>query len=108
VSHELDYLVAKQAAAGLEMTADRAYYAHWLAVGHRRVGRSRDAARIYLREARRHRNAGHLVRGLALLAGEPVMRAGRRAIDAVRRPPRRPPPPPPPAWLAAARRPAGG
>jgi glycosyltransferase involved in cell wall biosynthesis len=104
VSEELEYVIAKQAAAGREMNPDRAYYAHWLAVGHRRVGRSRDAARIYLREAVRHRDAGHLVRGLAMLMGEPTMRAGRRVINLVRRqPPDLPPPPPPPPWLAERR-----
>jgi glycosyltransferase involved in cell wall biosynthesis len=101
VLDELDYVIAKQRAAGFEMNPDRAYYAHWLAVGHRRVGRERDAARIYLRAAVRHRDAGHLVRGLAMLVGEPAMRAGRRAINLVsRQPSRRPPPPSPPGWLA--------
>jgi hypothetical protein len=100
LSEELEYMVDKQRAAGREMNPDRAYYAHWLAIGHRRVGRERDAARIYLRAARRHRDAGHLVRGLAMLVGEPVMRAGRRLIDLVRRRPPSPPPPAPPPWLA--------
>jgi glycosyltransferase involved in cell wall biosynthesis len=100
VSEELAYMVDKQRAAGREMNPDRAYYAHWLAIGHRRVGRERDAARIYLRAARRHRDAGHLVRGLAMLAGEPVMRAGRRLMNLVRRRPPSPPPPAPPPWLA--------
>jgi glycosyltransferase involved in cell wall biosynthesis len=103
LSEELDYVIAKQRAAGLEMGPDRGYYAHWLAIGHRRVGRERDAARIYLRAAVRHRDAGHLVRGLAMLVGEPAMRAGRRVINLVRRqPPRRPPPSLPP-WLAELR-----
>jgi glycosyltransferase involved in cell wall biosynthesis len=101
VSDELEYMVGKHRAAGREMNPDRAYYAHWLAAGHRRVGRERDAARIYLRSAIRHRNAGHLVRGLAMLVGEPAMRVGRRVINLVRRQPRhRPPPPAPPPWLA--------
>jgi glycosyltransferase involved in cell wall biosynthesis len=104
LSDELEYVITKQRAAGREMSPDPAYYAHWLAVGHRRVGRERDAARIYLRAAVRHRDAGHLVRGLAMLVGEPAMRGGRRVISLVRRePPRPPPPPPPPPWLAERR-----
>jgi glycosyltransferase involved in cell wall biosynthesis len=101
LSDELEYVIAKHRAAGREMSPDGAYYAHWLAVGHRRVGRDRDAARIYLRAAVRHRDAGHLVRGLAMLVGERAMRAGRRVINLVlRQPTNRPPPPPPPPWLA--------
>jgi glycosyltransferase involved in cell wall biosynthesis len=101
VSDELEYMVDKHRAAGREMNPDRVYYAHWLAAGHRRVGRERDAARIYLRAAVRHRDAGHLVRGLAMLVGERAMRTGRRVINLVRRRPTHlPPPPPPPPWLA--------
>jgi glycosyltransferase involved in cell wall biosynthesis len=100
VSKELDYVIAKQRAAGREMSSDAAYIDHWLAVGHRRVGRRRDAARIYLRAAVRHRDAGHLVRGLAMLVGEPAMRTGRRVINVVSRRPPRPPPSAPPPWLA--------
>lgn len=101
VSDELEYMVGKHRAAGREMNPDRVYYAHWLAAGHRRVGRKGDAARIYLRAAVRYRNAGHLARGLAMLAGERAMRAGRRVISLVLRQPKHlPPPPPPPSWLA--------
>jgi glycosyltransferase involved in cell wall biosynthesis len=101
VSDELEYMVGKHRAAGREMNPDRVYYAHWLAAGHRRVGRERDAARIYLRAAVRYRDAGHLVRGLAMLVGERTMRIGRRVINLVlRRPKDLPPPPPPPPWLA--------
>ena len=94
VSEELEYMVGKQRAAGREMNPDRAYYAHWLAVGHRRVGRERDAARIYLRAAVRHRDAGHLVRGL----GD----AGRRTGHARRAARHRPRAPPASASAAAA------
>jgi glycosyltransferase involved in cell wall biosynthesis len=101
VLDELEYMVGKHRAAGREMNPDRVKYAHWLAAGHRRVGRERDAARIYLRAAVRYRDAGHLVRGLAMLVGERTMRIGRRVINLVlRRPKDLPPPPPPPPWLA--------
>ena len=101
VSEELEYLIAKQRAENREMNLDRPRFAHWIAKGHLRAGRRRDAARIYLRAAVRHRKFEYLVRGLALLVGEWALRALRRLSKLVRRQPSSPlPAPPPPRWLA--------
>ena len=104
VSEELDYLIAKQRAENREMNPDRAHYDRWLAVGHRRAGRRREAARIYLRGGLRNRRVGYLARGIGLMIGEPPMRVGKRMISLLRgQPSSRQAPPPPPPWLVELR-----
>jgi glycosyl transferase family 2 len=72
---ELDQIEAEFAderrARGVEI--DGVGFSRWLAGGYRRGGQRGAAARAYLRGARRHRNAGNLVRAAGLLLGERAM-----------------------------------
>jgi glycosyltransferase involved in cell wall biosynthesis len=72
---ELDHIEARYAderrARGVEV--DGVGFSRWLAGGYRRSGNRTAAARAYLHGARRHRNAGNLVRAAGVLLGERVM-----------------------------------
>ncbi|MGH3004084.1 MAG: glycosyltransferase family 2 protein [Gaiellaceae bacterium] len=98
---ELERLVAKHGAAATErgVEIDRARFARWVAGGHRRAGRRRQAVAAYLDSARRQRDAGAALRAVGTLFGEPALALARRAV----RPDRRSSLPklalPEPAWL---------
>ena len=62
------------------MAAIRA--ARWNAFARRRSGRRMDAARLYLRSARRDRSVGNLVRGVAMIGNERMLERARGAIVA--------------------------
>jgi glycosyltransferase involved in cell wall biosynthesis len=76
---EMDYLVQKHSAAarayGVE--PDQALFARWVARGHRRAGRRAQAARAYLRAARRHGDLGAIPRALLSFAPERIVDVSR-------------------------------
>jgi len=80
---EMDYLAAKHSEASrmYGVDFDRALFTRWVARGHRLAGRRREAARIYARGARRHRDLGAAVRAVgSLVLSEPTIgRATRLA-----------------------------
>ena len=79
VETEFRYLAAKHE-RGLPL--ERAGFARWVAMGHLRAGRKRDALGVYLRSVVRDRDAGNAVRAGAALFGEGAFRARRRiAVD---------------------------
>ena len=84
---EMDYLVEKHRDAGLEhgVELDQALFARWVARGHRRSGRRRQAARTYLQGVWRHGDVGALPRALASFAPERVVDASRRLGGVERR-----------------------
>lgn len=99
---ELEYLVQKHRAAsssfGVEF--DRALFSRWVARGHRLAGRRGDAARTYLRSARRYRDLGAIPRALGALAPETVVEASRRIARTEQRSALRPRAVPEPEWVA--------
>ena len=70
---ELDYLARKHAPAA---RLDRACFARWVAAGHLRAGRRRDAVRAYLRGSRA---PGDVVRAAGAFLGPSVFAAASRA-----------------------------
>ena len=70
---ELDYLARKHAPAA---RLDRACFARWVAAGHLRAGRRRDAVRAYLRGSRA---PGNVVRAAGAFLGPSVFAAASRA-----------------------------
>ncbi|HYH57802.1 MAG TPA: glycosyltransferase [Thermoleophilaceae bacterium] len=90
LTREADYLFDKHAgeAAARGLSFDRLRFERWIASGHRRAGRRRQAARVYLRGAVRHRSAGNLFRALGALLGETTWGrvARRRHTDPLERP----------------------
>jgi glycosyltransferase involved in cell wall biosynthesis len=105
VSPEFDRLAGKFAGAatshGVEL--DRARFARWVAMGHRRAGRRKEAAAIYLEAALRHRDGGAALRAAGTILGEPALALARRLVP----PDKRSRLPklglPDPTWLAAYR-----
>lgn len=99
---EFDRLVEKHRDAAVRLGGgpDPVRFARWVALGHQRAGRPREAARVYLRAAVRHRDPGVAARGIAALAGPRALSAAR----AVRRAARGADPArldvPEPGWLA--------
>jgi glycosyltransferase involved in cell wall biosynthesis len=91
---ELDLLMRKHAAAErpIRVTPDRLDYARWVARGHGRAGRRREAARAYAAAAVRHRSPADAARALRVLAAGQPRRF--REAGAV----------PDPDWLIAYRR----
>ena len=77
---EFEYLAQKHAEAqsGVRHRVRRALFSRWVARGHRRAGRNREAAQVYLGSARRHRDPGAALRALAALLPEPAIRLGSR------------------------------
>jgi glycosyltransferase involved in cell wall biosynthesis len=98
---ELERLIAKHgsAAADRGVEIDRARFARWVAGGHRRAGRRRQAIGAYLLSARRQRDAGAALRALGTLFGEPALALGRRAVRPDRRSALAKLAAPEPAWL---------
>lgn len=66
VDDEFKYLSRKHSQLGAERF-DGVFFSRWVADGHRRGGRRRAAARVYLRAALRHRNLGSLARAAGVL-----------------------------------------
>jgi hypothetical protein len=66
---EFAYLSAKHRAQGVArgLRFDGLGLSRWVASGHRRAGRRRDAARAYLRGARAYRSAGNVARAVNVL-----------------------------------------
>jgi hypothetical protein len=73
---EAEYLFEKHAplAAGRGARFDALGFERWVASGHRRAGRPRKAAAIYLRGALRHRRPANLLRAAGAMIGERVWR----------------------------------
>ncbi|MBV8990252.1 MAG: hypothetical protein JO372_17010, partial [Solirubrobacterales bacterium] len=86
---EFAYLSAKHRAAGADrgLRFDGVALSRWVAAGHRRAGRRRDAARAYLRGALAFRSPGNAVRAVNVMIN-PVA-AGPEPLS----------PLPRPAWL---------
>jgi GT2 family glycosyltransferase len=84
---ELERLERKHAAAAsaFGVAPDRALFSRWVARGHRLAGRNGEAARTYLRSARRNGDAGAAVRALTSLLPEPAITLGRRLTLSDRR-----------------------
>jgi len=74
---ELDRLAAKHAPAE---RLDRARFARWVAAGHLRAGRRREAARAYVRGTRA---PGNVLRAAAAFVGPSVFAAASRTREAV-------------------------
>ena len=102
---EFDRLVEKHgaAAAAHGVRLDRARFGRWVAMGHRRAGRRRRAARTYLDAAIRGRDPGSALRAAGALLGEPALALGRRVAPTDRRSRLPTLGAPEPAWLAAYR-----
>jgi glycosyltransferase involved in cell wall biosynthesis len=83
---EFDRLVAKhrEAAARLGAGPDPLRFARWVALGHLRAGRRREAARTYLAASLRHRDASTGARALAALLGPTGLAAARAVARAAR------------------------
>jgi glycosyltransferase involved in cell wall biosynthesis len=79
---EFERLAAKHgdAAAAHGVELDRVRFARWVAQGHRRAGRRREAMATYLRSARERRDVGAVVRAVGTLAGEPATQLARRIV----------------------------
>jgi GT2 family glycosyltransferase len=91
---EFDHLIARYGRSdhpGGDGMYDK-YFLRWAASAHRRAGRRFSAARLYLRNARRHGDLRDVLRALVAVTSESLMvEIGRR---------RGLPAPEPPAWLA--------
>jgi glycosyltransferase involved in cell wall biosynthesis len=76
VLDEAEYLFDKHAALAERRSArfDALGFERWVASGHRRAGRRRKAAAIYVRGAVRHRRPANLLRAVGALIGESVWR----------------------------------
>jgi glycosyltransferase involved in cell wall biosynthesis len=86
VFQEFDYMLEKHADAarrcGVEL--DGSKFSRWVALGHLRAGRRRDAARTYLGGAFRYRDPGSAVRAIGALLGPDTLPFGRAVLGAVR------------------------
>ena len=99
---EMDYLVEKHREAARQhgVEPDQALFARWVARGHRRAGRRRQAAQAYLRAARRHGDLGALPRAALSFAPERVVDASRRLGGVERRSALKKQRVPEPGWIA--------
>ncbi len=99
---EMDYLVAKHddAARAFGIDLDQALFTRWVARGHRRAGRRTQAARIYLRGARRHRDVGAVPRAALSFAPERIIGVSRWLGGVERRSALKKERVPEPDWLA--------
>lgn len=99
---EMDYLAEKHQPAseayGVEF--DQALFARWVARGHRRAGRRREAARTYLRSARQHGDIGAIPRAIGSLGPEALVDLSRRLAATERRSKLRKLAVPEPEWVA--------
>jgi glycosyltransferase involved in cell wall biosynthesis len=99
---EFDHLVEKhrQASADYGVEFDKALFTRWVARGHRRAGRRRQAVRTYLSGFRRHGDVGGVVRAAGTALGEPAVELGRKLAAVERRSALRKLAVPEPPWLA--------
>ena len=99
---EMDYIVEKHGDAarkhGVEL--DEALFTRWVARGHRRAGRRTQAARTYLRGARRYRDLGAIPRALLSFAPERIVDVSRWLGGVERRSALRKERVPEPGWVA--------
>jgi glycosyltransferase involved in cell wall biosynthesis len=93
VTPDIDRMLARHAPERMDPSEARTFADRWRAAAHRRRGDRIAASRQYLNSAWRHRHPGMLVRGLAVLMGESVMRVGDPEARMM-------PPDGEPAWLA--------
>jgi glycosyltransferase involved in cell wall biosynthesis len=82
VFREMDYLVRKHRAACARhgVNFDLALFSRWVADGHLRAGRRRQAAKTYLTGAWAHRDIGAVPRAAASLLGEPAFTMVKRLV----------------------------
>jgi glycosyltransferase involved in cell wall biosynthesis len=99
ITPDVDRMLARHSPVRMDPSSARTFADRWRAAAHRRRGDRMAASRQYLTSGLRHRSPGMLLRGVAVLMGESVMRAGNRAA-------RRMPPDGEPAWLARYRSPS--
>ena len=99
---EMDYLVEKHGDAAREhgVELDQALFTRWVARGHRRAGRRTQAARTFLRGARRHGDIGALPRALGSFAPERLVDVSRRIGGVERRSTLKTQRVPEPDWIA--------
>lgn len=99
---ELDYLVEKHDDAAREhgVELDQALFTRWVARGHRRAGRRTQAARTFLRGARRYGDIGALPRALGSFAPERLVDVSRRIGGVERRSTLKTQRVPEPDWIA--------
>jgi hypothetical protein len=99
---EFDHLVEKhrQASADYGVDFDKALFTRWVARGHRRAGRRRQAVRTYLSGFRRHGDVGGVLRAAGTALGEPAVELGRKLAAVERRSALRKLAVPEPPWLA--------
>jgi glycosyltransferase involved in cell wall biosynthesis len=99
---EMDYLVEKHGSAAREhgVALDEALFTRWVARGHRRAGRRTQAARTYLRGARRYRDFGAIPRALLSFAPERIVDVSRWLGAVERRSALRKERVPEPGWVA--------
>jgi glycosyltransferase involved in cell wall biosynthesis len=99
---EMDYLVEKhrEAARELGVVPDEALFTRWVARGHRRAGRRAQAARTYVRGARRHGDLGAIPRALLSFAPERIVDVSRWLGAVERRSALKKERVPEPAWVA--------
>jgi glycosyltransferase involved in cell wall biosynthesis len=74
VDREFAYLAQKHG------DLERAGFSRWVAMGHLRAGRRREALRVYLASAFRDRDPGNALRASAALLGERPFRYRRRVV----------------------------
>jgi hypothetical protein len=99
VSPDVDRMLARHSPVRMDPSSARTFADRWRAAAHRRRGDRMAASRQYLTAGLRHRSPGMLVRGMAVLMGESVMRAGNPDARLM-------PPDGEPAWLARYRSPS--
>jgi glycosyltransferase involved in cell wall biosynthesis len=99
ITPDVDRMLARHSPVRMDPSSARTFADRWRAAAHRRRGDRMAASRQYLTGGLRHRSPGMLLRGLAVLMGESVMRAGNRDARLM-------PPDGEPAWLARYRSPS--
>jgi glycosyltransferase involved in cell wall biosynthesis len=93
IAHGLERLAAKhrELTSALGVEFDEIGFSRWVAYAYRRAGQRVAAARVYFASGVRYRNAGNLVRGIAVLFGEPTMNMAAAVARGLRgSPPTRP------------------
>jgi glycosyltransferase involved in cell wall biosynthesis len=99
ITPDVDRMLARHSPVRLDPSSARTFADRWRAAAHRRRGDRVAASRLYLTGGLRHRSPGMLLRGLAVLMGESVMRAGNPGARLM-------PPDGEPAWLERYRSPS--
>jgi glycosyltransferase involved in cell wall biosynthesis len=99
ITPDVDRMLARHSPVRMDPASARTFADRWRAAAHRRRGDRLAASRLYLTGGLRHRSPGMLLRGVAVLMGESVMRAGNPDARLM-------PPDGEPAWLARYRSPS--